>query len=428
MCVGNAKVPRNSFPKFDFFDSTPANDGSERNNTTIKRHADTSFFIVVIIITGIPMETKIIATAAVALPVCYVCSKRASSVVQHSLVACLWIVFLGIPFLEQEEPPIHTFSTMVASVLAFEMPLKLTQLVLYPPLPRDDDGTSTLKKSDDEPKEAPLSWKDFASFAGSFLFYAIPISRTKAPLPTWPVLLKQNAITLAVVLFKITIIPLFELALNQLADKYPYPSLESNPVAYLKMEILFTLELIAMAWGTDIQSVIINVLSGGRLEMLYMHNYPFLSSSLRDLWGRRYNLLINSLLKETVYIPAQTYYGYSKRVASLLAFLTSGLLHSWVAHFTFGTGVVRACLFFVSQALWMNLVEGQSWYRESVPPIAKAVLTVCYFYATALLYVGLFVESMPDWLDKNPQTVPDIPLLRHVTSFMAASLGLVQSE
>lgn len=76
----------------------------------------------------------------------------------------------------------------------------------------------------------------------------------------------------------------------------------------------------------------------------------------------------------------------------------------------------------------MNLVEGQSWYRESVPTIAKAVLTVCYFYATALLYVGLFVESMPDWLDKNPQAVPNIPLLCHVTSFMAASLGLVQSE
>lgn len=137
------------------------------------------------------------------------------------------------------------------------------------------------------------------------------------PLPTWRVLLKQNAITLAIVLFKITIIPLFELALNQLANKYPYPSSESNLVAYLQIEVLFTMELIAMAWGTDIQSVVINVLSGGRLEMLYMHNNPFLSSSLRDLWGRRYNLLINSLLKETAYIPAQTYYAYSKQVASI---------------------------------------------------------------------------------------------------------------
>jgi hypothetical protein len=285
-----------------------------------------------------------------------------------------------------------------------------------------------LKKSGDESKEVSLSWKGFASFTGSFLYYAVPISKTKISLPTWRVLLKQNTITLAIVLFKITIIPLFELALNQLATKYPYPSLDSNPVAYLQMEILFTLELIAMAWGTDIQSVVINVLSAGRLEMLYMHNYPFLSSSLRDLWGRRYNLLINSLLKETAYIPAQTYYGYSKRVASLLAFFTSGMLHSWVAHFTFGTGVMRACLFFVSQALWMNLVEGQSWYRESVPTIVKAVLTVCYFYATAVLYVGLFVESMPDWLDKNPQTVPYVPLLHHVTNTIAASLGLVQSD
>lgn len=69
---------------------------------------------------------------------------------QHSLVACLWSVFLGIPLLEEEELPIHAFTTMIASILAFIMPLKLTQLVLYPPLPQGNDGTSTSKKSDGE--------------------------------------------------------------------------------------------------------------------------------------------------------------------------------------------------------------------------------------------------------------------------------------
>ena len=370
-----------------------------------------------------PVMEKISAAAVVSLPVCYVCSKRASSLVQHILVVSLWAIFLGIPCTDDME--IHSFTTMVASVLSFIVPLKLTSLVFYPS-PRDNVAVS--KKTDNTTKDTTnmesLRWHDFGTFVGSFLYYLVPISKTNSPLPTWPVLLKRNAIYLIIIIFKIMILPLFELALNQLADKHPYPSMTQTPVVYMQMEVLFTLELIAMAWGTDIQSVAINLLSGGRLEMLYMHNYPFLSHSLRDLWGRRYNLLINTLLKETVYLPAQNYYGCSKHVASLLAFFTSGLLHSWVAHFSFGGGVVRACLFFVSQALWMNAVEGQAWYRDSLPSVCKATFTICYFYITSWLYVGLFIEAMPDWLDKNPQSVPVVPIVTDVTNSLAVAVGL----
>lgn len=363
------------------------------------------------------------AVSIVAVPICYICSKKASSLVLYALVACLWIVFLSIPCIR--DMPLHFFPTMMASVLSFIVPLKLVQLILFPPS-RDDTAVS--KKNDgDKPIDTnSLCWKEFGSFVGSFLYYLIPLSFAKKPLPTWPVLLKRNGSNLLIVLCKIAIVPLFEIALNQLAREYPYLSLTGNPVVYTKVEVLFTMELIAMAWSTDIQSVIINLVTGGHVEMLYMHNYPFLSSSLRDLWGYRYNRLINILLKETVYIPAQTYFGCSKQVASFLAFLTSGILHSWVAYFTFGGGVLRASLFFVLQALWIGLVEGSEWYRRNVPVPIKAVLTICYFYVTAWLYVGLFVEALSDWLEKNPQTVPNLPLVRDVTNLLATSLGLVR--
>jgi hypothetical protein len=132
------------------------------------------------------------------------------------------------------------------------------------------------------------------------------------------------------------------------------------------------------------------------------------------------------LLRETVFIPAQNYYDCSKQVASVLAFTTSGILHSWVAYFTFGGGVVRASLFFVSQALWINQVEQREWYRNSFPSFWKAVVTVLYFYATACLYVGLFVEAMPDWLDKNAGGVPEVPVMKDVTNSLGVTIGLIR--
>ena len=327
--------------------------------------------------------------------------------------------------------PVHTISTMMTSVLSFIIPLKLTQLVLYPHLQYTHDVPAS-KKNDDRPKDltehASLSFHGFLAFVGSFLYYLVPISKTKLPLPTWPALLKQNATGLVIILGKITSLPLFEIALHQLADKHPYPSFTQDTVSYMQMVVLFTLQLIAMAWTTDIQSVAISLLSGGRLQMLYMHKYPFLSRSLQDLWGRRYNLLITTLLKETVYIPAQNYYNCSKAGASLAAFFTSGVLHSWVAHFTFGRGVVRASLFFVSQAVWIYIVEGHSSYRNGIPPILKAVGTIFFFYATAWLCVGLFVEAMPDWLNKNPQMVPDLPFVRGVANSVGLAIGLIQEN
>lgn len=375
---------------------------------------------------------KIGATAVAVLPICYLCSKNGSPLVQHSLVACLWVIFLGIPCLNQSDMEIRSSVTMITAVLSFIIPLKLTQLILYPPRQKDDLGASN--KSDEEDKlknisreNNDISWRGFLSFVGSVFYYLIPISKTKSPVPTWQALLKQNTMYTVVTLMKIIMTPLFGFALRRLADKYPFPSLRQEPVAYMKMEVLFTLELIGMAWTNDLQCVIVSLLSGGRLQMLHMHNFPFLSRSLRDLWGRRYNLLINTLLKETVFIPAQNYYDCSKQVASVLAFTTSGILHSWVAYFTFGGGVVRASLFFASQALWINQVEQREWYRNSFRSFWKAVVTVLYFYATACLYVGMFVEAMPDWLDKNAGgVVPEVPVMKDVTNSLGVAIGLIR--
>ena len=75
-------------------------------------------------------------------------------------------------------------------------------------------------------------------------------------------------------------------------------------------------------------------------------------------------------LKDTVYKPLLCIYknDISKETASLAAFFVSGVLHSHVAYFAFGRGVLKACLFFVTHhyliQLEKKLVPGRNDTRS----------------------------------------------------------------
>jgi hypothetical protein len=76
------------------------------------------------------------------------------------------------------------------------------------------------------------------------------------------------------------------------------------------------------------------------------------AKSPSDFWGRRWNLLVQSVLKGGVYKPFRKY-GYSPTTAVIATFLASGLFHEWLAHGLFST----SCL--------DDLSETSSCYRPT---------------------------------------------------------------
>jgi hypothetical protein len=60
------------------------------------------------------------------------------------------------------------------------------------------------------------------------------------------------------------------------------------------------------------------------------------AKSPSDFWGRRWNLLVQSVLKGGVYEPFQKY-GYSPMTAVVTTFLASGLFHEWLVDGLFST-------------------------------------------------------------------------------------------
>ncbi|MCL7043018.1 hypothetical protein MKW94_022116 [Papaver nudicaule] len=75
------------------------------------------------------------------------------------------------------------------------------------------------------------------------------------------------------------------------------------------------------------------------LELEPQFNQPFLSTSLQDFWGKRWNLMVTGILRPTIYQPVQLICvrGFGKRCARLIAllatFVVSGLMHELIVYY-----------------------------------------------------------------------------------------------
>ncbi|KAB1226990.1 putative long-chain-alcohol O-fatty-acyltransferase 1 [Morella rubra] len=78
---------------------------------------------------------------------------------------------------------------------------------------------------------------------------------------------------------------------------------------------------------------------GLELELEPQFNEPYLATSLQDFWGRRWNLVVSSILRSTVYIPVRHIFTniVGPRWASLPAvvatFVVSGLMHEVIFYY-----------------------------------------------------------------------------------------------
>jgi hypothetical protein len=125
---------------------------------------------------------------------------------------------------------------------------------------------------------------------------------------------------------------------------------------------------------------------------------PYLSASLGEFWGRRWNLMASAVLRATVYLPVRVHLG-SAAAAVLATFLASGLMHEVIVYYiTFRapTGLVTA--FF---ALHGASVCAERWCARRARPLPRAVaapLVMAYVAGTAfwLFFPPLFGGGMDD--------------------------------
>ncbi|KAF8686193.1 hypothetical protein HU200_043636 [Digitaria exilis] len=128
---------------------------------------------------------------------------------------------------------------------------------------------------------------------------------------------------------------------------------------------------------------------------------PYLSASLQDFWGRRWNLMASAVLRPAVYVPVRARLGAPAGV--LATFLVSGLMHEVIAcYITFRAPTGRLAAFF---ALHGAAVCAERWWcarrRWTRPPVPRVVATpmvVVLVVGTAvwLFFPPLFGGGMDD--------------------------------
>ncbi|KAL7510199.1 hypothetical protein ACHAXN_008206 [Cyclotella atomus] len=86
----------------------------------------------------------------------------------------------------------------------------------------------------------------------------------------------------------------------------------------------------ALALGDAVIGNGVQIMTGYKV-LKSMRNPMLEASSPSDFWGRRWNLVVHSVMKRGVYKPVRKYLD-SSIAASLLVFIASGLFHEWLVH------------------------------------------------------------------------------------------------
>ncbi|KAJ4800695.1 MBOAT (membrane bound O-acyl transferase) family protein [Rhynchospora pubera] len=120
-----------------------------------------------------------------------------------------------------------------------------------------------------------------------------------------------------------------------------------------------------------------------RTELEPQFNKPYLSSSLRDFWGRRWNLMVSDILRPTVYHPIRNRYGPMAGV--IATFAMSGLMHEFLfCYITLDKPTGEVTLFFLLHGVCTALegwwVRHKNWWVPAVS--VRLVLTLGFVAGT----------------------------------------------
>jgi hypothetical protein len=147
-------------------------------------------------------------------------------------------------------------------------------------------------------------------------------------------------------------------------------------LALYSLHLYLLLELLLAASAAAARALL-----GVHLEPQF--NRPYLSSSLRDFWGRRWNLSVSALLRQCVFLPVRARFGATAGV--LATFAASGLMHEVMfSYITLRPPTGEAAAFFalhgacaVAEGWW---AAHERWPRP--PRVPTTPLTLAFVGVT----------------------------------------------
>ncbi|KAF5200105.1 Acyl-coa--sterol o-acyltransferase [Thalictrum thalictroides] len=128
------------------------------------------------------------------------------------------------------------------------------------------------------------------------------------------------------------------------------------------------------------------------LEIEPQFNKPYLASSLQDFWGKRWNLMVTSILRPSVYYPVVRVFSrwigksWAQKFGVFATFIVSGLMHELIFYYL---GRVKptweVMLFFVLHGVCMAVeiaVKKILKDKWQLHPVVSTPLVIGFVVAT----------------------------------------------
>lgn len=183
--------------------------------------------------------------------------------------------------------------------------------------------------------------------------------------------------------------------------------------SYARLMMFYTYVL-AYTFLSDFQCGIVRIVTRDKYMLKSLTNFPLLSRSLREFWGRRYNQLIGTILRESVFQPVLQYVSYPS-IAALIAFFVSGIMHIHLAYITFEDlrDTFSTMTFFLLNGLACT-IEANLPFR--LPEVVSWSFTMIFLFLTTPLQNGSFTKLGPSYYAANKpplidnQWIPRLPV------------------
>ncbi|XP_039169937.1 acyl-CoA--sterol O-acyltransferase 1 [Eucalyptus grandis] len=164
-------------------------------------------------------------------------------------------------------------------------------------------------------------------------------------------------------------------------------------------------------------------------------NEPYLATSLQDFWGRRWNLMVTSILRPSVYEPIRSASGHlvgrqwARLPAVLTTFAVSALMHELIFYYIGRKEPTWVVMWFfllhgVAVAAEITVKKALRGTRWQLPAEVSRLLTMGFVVATGF---WLFLPSLLryDTLAKSErETIAIIEFVKSLWSFLSGRSSL----
>ena len=169
--------------------------------------------------------------------------------------------------------------------------------------------------------------------------------------------------------------------------------------------LMFFFFILTVPYIADFERVLVRVMTGNKYTIESFTNFTFLSRSLRTFWGRRYNRIVSSFLKTSVFQPVHKR-SASPTLAALATFVVSGLFHVHIVLAVFDdmSFAIPTFLFFLIHGV-ACCVETQ--VKVQVPEHVGWLLTHAFILLTAPMMLRPFTSKDLLFFRMNPPPLLD---------------------